>query len=94
MTGPRWCLGALLIALSLSACADSELTALDEDLRIYRYEQEKYRGEDLERLYREEAARSESLAAEITALREQISAQERELEALRRRSAELGAPPR
>ncbi len=94
MTGPRRYLPALLLALSLVACADSDLTALDEDLRIYRYEQEKYRGEDLDRLYREEAARSEALVAEIAALRERIAAKERELEALRRRAVELGVPAR
>ena len=71
-----------LFALLLSGCAGEQTSLLDQELLTYRYEQEKYRREDLEALYREEAALSDEISERILALREEIAAKEEELEKL------------
>ncbi len=84
--------GLVLIAgLVLLGCGDTQMTLLDEELSIYRYEQEKYRRESLEDLYFEETMRCEDLTAEILELENSIEDKTRELGDLNARLARIDA---
>ncbi len=75
----------LFLALAAWGCADEREFLLDDEFQAYRYEQERGRREDLERLYREEAARSEELTRKILALRAEIAAKQAEVRDLEKR---------
>jgi len=79
----------LLVGLLLAGCAGEQSSLLDQELLNYRYEQEKFRREDLEALYREEAELSDRISERILALREEIAAKEEELERLQAKLSEL-----
>lgn len=75
-----------LLALGLfTGCARNHMADLEREYGHFRYEQEKYRREDLERLYQEERRRSDALTEKILRLREEIERKEKELEELEKR---------
>ena len=76
----------LVVLLLVGACSNSKgMTALDKEYDLFRYEQEKYRREELEKLYEQERQRSDELTEKILALRKEIEEKERELEELEKR---------
>jgi hypothetical protein len=66
-----------VLALSVWGCASSEAELLNREYELFRFEQQKYRREELEKLYREEKARSDALRKEILELRAEIDRLER-----------------
>jgi septal ring factor EnvC (AmiA/AmiB activator) len=82
----------LVVAILCVACADDRYRVLDRQLEAFRLEQEKERGQDLEKLYEEEKARSEELSRKILELEKEIREKERELAELEERRDALDAP--
>lgn len=83
-------LGLLLAAAAaLAGCVDRGPNLLDQELSLYRAEQEKYRREDLDRRYAEERARCDELTERILGLRRDVEGKESELADLRTRLANL-----
>ena len=88
--GSRGLLITLIVAL-VGCSSSSGDTILDRELQMYQWEQEKYRREDLEELYRQEQARSDELTEEILALREEVARRLDELSDLEDRLEKLNA---
>jgi hypothetical protein len=71
----------LVLITAVAACANPRgMEALDKEYDLFAYEQEKYRREELQKLYEEERKRSDELTEKILALRKEIEEKERELE--------------
>ena len=76
----------LVAALAFPGCrSGDDLRALDDEYDLFAYEQEKYRREELEKMYAEERARSDELTEKILALRKEIEEKERKLRELEKR---------
>jgi septal ring factor EnvC (AmiA/AmiB activator) len=89
----RW-MGMLLLLLasvSATACVDRGPNLLDQELSLYRFEQEGYRRKDLEERYAEERQRCDELTERILVLRTEVDAKEAELSGLEARLRELTA---
>lgn len=83
-------MGLLLAAVAaLAGCVDRGPNVLDQELSLYRAEQEEYRREDLDRRYAEEQARCDELTERILSLRRDVEGKEGELAELRARLARL-----
>jgi Skp family chaperone for outer membrane proteins len=80
-------LGLLFVLLFLVASCQSgaDMKALDDEYSLFAYEQQKYRREELEKLYEQERARSDELTEKILELRREIEEKERELRELEKR---------
>ena len=83
-----FCLGIAILAFG---CAERHVSILDEELSLYRSEQERFRREELEEIYLEEQARSDELTDQILELRAEIEEKTRKLGELHAQRAELDA---
>jgi len=82
----RTTLFILAVLLLAGACSNTKgMDALDKEYDLFVFEQEKYRREELQKLYEQERKRSDALTEKILALRKEIEAKERELEELDKR---------
>lgn len=79
----------LLLFVVIVGCVDRGPNLLDQELSLYRAEQEKYRREDLDQRYAEERARCDDLTQRILVLRRDVEGKEAELSGLRARLAGL-----
>ena len=81
----------LTVVILFAGCASNYRADLEREFGHFRYEQEKYRREELEKLYEEERRRSDALTEKIIRLREEIQRKEKELSELeKRRDADGG----